>query len=55
MKCDKHPEVEMVVMFKGGFGAERKFRCLECEKEERAKGNGCGQNVFSSSASWGSK
>ena len=46
MKCEKHPEVEMTVTFKGGFGSEREFRCPECEKEEAKKVN---RSIYSTS------
>ena len=51
MQCDKHPEAEMEVMFKGGFGSERKVSCPECEKEER-KRSGNGLVNFSSGDGW---
>ncbi|MDP2708871.1 MAG: hypothetical protein Q8O93_02370 [bacterium] len=51
MRCDKHPQAEMEVVFKGGFGGERKVSCPECEKEER-KRSGQSRIIFSSGDGW---
>lgn len=40
MKCEKHPEVEMIITIKGTcFGGGVEFKCYECEKEARATGH----------------